>query len=432
MSLLDARTVPADSLSTQRLHDAGYDYRIVDVTDAAAGAAFARADSRGFLAGEPKDEVIEALRDAWSTRRNIGVFEERAESGPLPVATVNSWVAPLTVPGGELPMWAISSVTVAATHRRRGIARNLLEGELRAAAASGVPIAGLTVSEATIYSRYGFAPALPMARVKVDTLRAGWIGGVAPGRLEYLEREQLATVLGEMHDRARRLRTGQIPGWPARWRRAAGLSADNPKGDEVRGVRYLDADGETRGVVAYRLEDRPDVFRSSLGINLLVTETDEALRALWGFVVHHDLVDEVRVDLRPVDDPILYLVADQRAVEFTVHDHGWLRVLDVPAALTGRTYRSPLDVVLRVDDALGFADGAWRLVVDGEGRATVTVTDAAPDVELGVVELSAIYAGGVRATQLAAAGRIRTEPAVAAALDDAFRTAEAPLLGIWY
>ena len=61
-------------------------------------------------------------------------------------------------------MWAISMVTVAATHRRRGIARGLLEGELRAAASAGVPMAGLTVTEATIYGRYGFGPAVPVSR----------------------------------------------------------------------------------------------------------------------------------------------------------------------------------------------------------------------------------------------------------------------------
>lgn len=49
-----------------------------------------------------------------------------------------------------------------------------------------------------------------------------------------------------------------------------------------------------------------------------------------------------------------------------------------------------------------------------------------------VVELSAIYAGGVRATQLAAAGRIQGERETLARLDDALRTADAPLLGIWY
>src|SRR5690606_26901044 len=118
--------------------------------------------------------------------------------------------------------WAISSVTVAATHRRRGIARALLEGELRAAAAHGVPLAGLTVSEATIYGRYGFASALPVARIAVDTRRAGWASPMPEGRLEYLEGETLQRMLGSVHEKARQRRAGTIAGWDWRWTRAAG------------------------------------------------------------------------------------------------------------------------------------------------------------------------------------------------------------------
>src|SRR5690606_14807881 len=131
---------------------------------------------------------------------------------------------------------------------------------------------------------------------------------------------------------------------------------------------------------------------------------DEAQRALWGFAVNHDLVDRVEAALRPTDDPILHMVTDQRSVEVGVHDHGWLRLLDVPAALRGRRFAGALDVVLRVADAYGFADGTWRVRADAEGVASVEDTGAAADVTLGVAELSTSYAGGVPLSQLAAAG----------------------------
>src|SRR5690606_4513576 len=141
--------------------------------------AFIRAIARGFIESEPTAEKIEAARVGQLGRRLIGVFDATSPQRELPVATVGSWIAPLTVPGGELPMWAVSEVTVAPTHRRRGIARAMLEGELRAAAAAGVPLAGLTASEATIYGRYGFGPATWQTRWRVDTRRAGW-GGTDP------------------------------------------------------------------------------------------------------------------------------------------------------------------------------------------------------------------------------------------------------------
>ena len=429
MTDIDATDQPADPQSAERLHRSGFDYRIVDTADAQATAAFLRAETRGFLDAEPTDESRDEMAGILQDRRNIGVFDG---DDPLPIATVNSWVTPLTVPGGEVPMWAISSVTVSATHRRRGIARQLLEGELRAAATAGVPVAGLTVSEATIYGRYGFGAAIPVAQLTIDARRAGWAAPDASGRFAYVEKDELATVLGELHDRARTQRPGQIAGWPARWRRMAGLGPSDKGAAEVRGVVWRDDEGRPRGAVAYRLAEVEGEFRAELQVRHLVADTDEGLRAMWSFLLHHDLVNRVSVDLRPVDDPVTWLVADQRAVTQRVHDHGWLRILDVPAALQARTYAGEdLEITVEVTDALGFAEGIWRVRVSG-GTATVQATDAAPDVTLDVATLSSAYVGGVPLTQLAAAGRVHGDGAQIIAFSEALRSPEAPVLSIWY
>lgn len=432
--MTDARNVPVDPVSAGRLAAKNLEYRLVDNGSDADTEAFLRAEARGFLDADPTPEQIVADRATLVTRRNVGVFEQDAPEGALPVATVNSWVTPLTIPGGEVDMWAISAVTVSGTHRRRGIARNLLEGELRAAADAGIPLAGLTVSEATIYERYGFASAIPAAKVSIDAPRAGWNGPATDGRIEYIERESLQSDLSALHEEARTQRAGQIAGWDARWERIAGLSVGHTAPRAVRGVRYVDADGAVRGAMAYSLKEVAGSFRADMEIHHLASTTTDALAALWRFALQHDLVSKVVVDLRPVDDPITWLVTDQRGVELTPHDHGWLRILDVPAVLTARSYRAPLDLVLRVDDALGFAGGVWRLTTDADGAAAVVRLDGdvEADVELAVGALSAIYAGGVSAVRLRAAGRLRASAETAAALDDAFRTSDAPLLGIWY
>jgi len=430
--MTDARQIPVDPESAERLAGQNLTYRLVDTTSDADAEAFLRADARGFLDGEPEADVVAADREGIKERRNIGVFEAGAPVGTWPVATVNSWVTPLTVPGAEIDMWAISSVTVSGTHRRRGIARALLEGELRAAASAGVPIAGLTVSEATIYGRYGFAPAVPVAKITVDTRRAGWAAPAPAGRVEYVDKEALPTTVATVHDIERTQRAGQIAGWQRRWGRMTGVAAGNPSAAKVRGVRYLDDDGNVRGVMVYTLEDIPGLFRSEMRIALLSAVTPDALTALWGFALQHDLVDRVTADLRPVDDPLPWLVNDPRGVEVRVHDHGWLRILDVPAALEARAYRAPLDLVVRVDDALGFAGGTWRLAI-ADGRASVTTAETDQvDVVLDVASLSALYLGGVSAAQLRAAGRLDAAAQVAASVDDAFRDAQAPVLGIWY
>lgn len=430
--MTDATRIPVDPASEQRLAGQDLTYRLIDTASDADTEAFLRADTRGFLGEEPAADVVAADRAGIAERRNIGVFEAGAPVGSWPVATVNSWVAPLTVPGGEIGMWAISSVTVSGTHRRRGIARALLEGELRAAASAGVPIAGLTASEATIYGRYGFAPAVPVARMTVDTRRAGWAAPAPTGRVEYIEKEALKTTLAAVHEVARTQRAGQIAGWDRRWARMAAVAPGNPAAAKVRGVRYIDEHGHTRGVMAYTLEEIPGAFRSTMSISLLSAVTPDALTALWGFALQHDLVDRVTADLRPVDDPLPWLVNDPRGVELVVHDHGWLRILDLPAALSARTYRAPLDIVLRVDDPLGFAEGSWRLTIADGSATAAPANSGSADVIVDIGTLSALYVGGVSAVQLRAAGRLDATAEVAASIDDAFRPAQAPVLGIWY
>ncbi|MFB4348290.1 GNAT family N-acetyltransferase [Microbacterium sp. CR_7] len=434
MTIIDARDIPADSASAGRLSAEGLEYRVIDVSDPAAAEAFQRAVSRGFLGPESTSESLEFGRSTFESRRNTGVYDAEVPDG-RPVATIDSWVTPMTLPGGgELPMWAISGVTVSGTHRRRGIARALLEGELRAAAAAGVPLAGLTVSEATIYGRYGFGSAVPVVRYVIDTRRAGWAVPAAPGRLEYVDRETLASELGAVHERARTGRPGQIPGWSARWGGMAGLSPSDTDRDKARGVRYRDESGEVRGVIAYTLEEGTDAaWRHTLKIRLLVADTADATAALWRFALQHDLVDRVVADLRPVDDPLPWLVHDQRGVTQTLHDHGWLRILDLAACLTARRYAAPLDLVLRVRDPLGFAEGDWRLIIGADGVAQVEPAHTgAPDVELDVSALSSLYAGGVRASALHGAGRIEADGDAVAMIDRAFTSTPAPGLDIWY
>lgn len=436
MNSVDARTVPADPESARRLREQGFDYRVVDIADYGSAVAFAQAAERGFLGGAPSDAEIERMRETWAERRNVGVYEADAVASALPVGTVNSWVASMSLPGADarsaIPMWAISMVTVAATHRRRGIARGLLEGELRAAASAGVPVAGLTVTEATIYGRYGFGPAVPVSRIAVDARTSGWRAPQAPGRLEYVGLDELARELGELHERARFARAGQIAGWRGRWLGQAGLGAGSKKDASARGVHYRDVDGVVRGAIAYTLKELPGSFRNSMTIRQLVAETDDALSALWGFAVNHDLVDRIEADLRPVDDPVVRLVANPHAVDVAVRDHGWLRILDAPAALRARRYAASLDTVIRVEDGYGFADGTWRLSIDTAGAAEVEATDAAPDVVLDVATLSSAYAGGVPLTQLAAAGRVQGDAAAVTALGRALYADPAPTLSIWY
>lgn len=342
MSQIDARAVAADPTSEKALKRVGLDYRRVEPANPAELDGFCRAVARGFLKSEPTEVEIDAQRATQTERRLIGVYDETGSRPDMPAATVSSWASPLTVPGGELPMWAISEVTVAPTHRRRGIARAMIEGELRAAADAGAAIAGLTASEATIYGRYGFGAASWKTSWSIDTRRARWNGAEPGGKLQYLDRESLAEAIGTVHERTRASRIGDIAGWPLNWRRIAGAVPGEPHATSVRGIRYLDAEGALRGAMAYRIiESETDWPRSRLEIRHLTGETPAARAALWRFALQHDLIGTVTADTRPIDEALPWMIADARAAVRTVRDHEWLRILDVPRALKARGFSTP-------------------------------------------------------------------------------------------
>lgn len=399
---------------------------------------------RGFLGERSSDEQRQAWRAGLDGCRLVGVYDPRGAEPSIPVATVNSWVMDVTIDVERfLPMWSISAVTVSSTHRRRGIARALLEGELRAAASAGVPIAGLTVSEATIYGRYGFGAAAHTGVWTIDARRAGWVGprpteGERPGRLDQIEREAIQRDLATLNAATRGGRPGDIEGWGPLWAEIAGLRPGKPD-PKVRGVRYTDADGALRGLLVYTLENNPaDFTRATLEVHAALADGRDAYAAIWRYALEHDLVGTVTASLRSLDEPLRWMIADERALVVTERDHHWLRILDVPAALGARRYRVPGSVTLLVADPLGFADDAWHVSIDGAGAAVVervSDVDRLPGpglVSLGVSELSALLLGGVTASTLLAAGRLQTDAETAAWLDLTFTPATAPQLSYWY
>ncbi|MDX2377077.1 GNAT family N-acetyltransferase [Microbacterium sp. LRZ72] len=434
MSTNEAKHHPLDPTSTQTLAERGLEYRAIDTSDVRVFAAFAQSEARGFLEAEQSPERTREFVDAVAYRRLTGVYDPASAAPDSPVGTIDSWVAQLSLPGRRTtPMWAISGVTVAATHRRRGIARAMLEGELRAAVSAGLPLAGLTATEATIYGRFGFAPAAFATHWSIDVHRVRWAGPATTGRLDFVDRPRAADELAALHERVRLHHPGQIDAWPGRWRELTGTAGGAEGGQKIRAVRSANADGVTEGVALYRLvEDSRDYSRHTLELICMITATRAAYATLWRFVLEHDLVSRVEAPLWAIDEPVRWMIADQRAATVTTLDHEWLRVLDVPAVLTARAYAAPVAVVIEVSDEFGFAAGRWRLETDAAGHAEVTATAAEPDVVLPVSSLSSLVLGGVRAATLRDAGRLHAERHVASMIDAAFVAPDVPYLAIWY
>jgi predicted acetyltransferase len=173
-----------------------------------------------------------------------------------------------------------------------------------------------------------------------------------------------------------------------------------------------------RGYALYSAVRQPDAepFLPSdvLTVHELMAADPAASAALWTNLLSRDLTSELRAFLRPVDDPLLFQLADPRRARPQPADGLWVRIIDVPAALAGRRYSCPVDVVIEVrDDILPANTGRWRLTTAagageaGRGLAAscVRVTSAA-DLALDVTQLGAAYLGGTRLGTIAEAGLV--------------------------
>jgi predicted acetyltransferase len=428
--------VPIDEVSAQSLAARGLRLGLVDTTDTPGFEAWLRADLRGFHLPESSAEGMAREIAGLANRRTTGVWDDTTLDPSVPVGTVSSWPVSMTVPGRRtIEAWAISSVTVAPTHRRRGIARALLEGELRTAQDLGIPVATLTVSESTIYGRYGFAPAAFASSLEIDTSRVTWTGPDAAGRVNFITRSQFRIDVAAMHERVRLDSPGQIPAWGLRWDQLAGLADDDrSKSADLRAVRYDSADGHPEGLALYRVtENESDFTQHTLTVLYLSHETDEAYSALWRHLLDMDLVRRLKAPLRSVDEPVVWNVSDRRAVSQSTWDHLWLRILSVRESLEARTFAAAGRCVLHVDDELGLAGGTYLLEVDAAGRGRVTEGfDGDADISLPITSLSAIYLGGVSAVTLESAGLLHGRAEAVALLDAMFHSARAPWLSIWF
>ncbi len=415
----------------------------VDTADRAAFEAWLQADARGFhgerIAGTQLDELV----GQTAYRRTSGVWDDTAAEPETPIATVSSWPLAMTVPGEmQVPAWAISSVTVAPTHHRRGIARALLEGELRTAAAQNLPLAVLTASEATLYGRYGFGPATQGADLTIQTRRAGWAGRETAGRVHLVSLQHIHGSGREILERAQLGSPGDVTLDEQLWGELVGVVGDEDNAKQNRAVRFDDADGVPQGFAIYSVKHSGGENTERVAtVEYLCSVTDDAYAGLWQYLLGLDLVGSVSARLRPVDEPLLWLVANPRAVRVAaVNDHLWVRILDLKDALEARRYSAPGRIVLRVSDPLGFADGRVLLAIDDAGVGTITalesdvgVPDATAELTLGVSELGALYVGGMSAATLARAGRLtEVQPGSAIAFDAAFRSPTTPWLSTWF
>jgi predicted acetyltransferase len=233
-------------------------------------------------------------------------------------------------------------------------------------------------------------------------------------RLRIAEPDAALPELAKVYDAVLATRPGMFGRNDAWWRSAIYDPAEYRQGaGPLRCLLAEDASG-TRGYALYAGVDTWAGFlpENVLTVRELMATDLAASAALCTDLLSRDLTTEFRLPHRPVDDPLLYQLADPRRTRPKLNDNLWVRIVDLPRALAGRSYACPVDVVLEVrDEILPANAGRWRLTTTAEapggGLAASCVPANAPaDLALDVTELGAAYLGGTRLGAMAGSGLV--------------------------
>ena len=360
--------------------------------------AFERATALAFGETLDDDEVAHYVELSDADRTLV------ARDGDLIVATTQHIDFTVSVPFAP-PVWCpgITSVGVRPTHRRRGILTSLMRHQIDDLRGRGAAWAALYASEAAIYGRFGFGVASRSVNFAIERPWGGFDHRDAPLEAELLDAEQALARVPAVYEAARATVPGMMSSPELWWRHR--LQWDPASDRDGASQRFIVAVGD-RAYALYRVKQAwsdtgPD---STLRIEECVAADPAAYRQLWAYLFGVDLVQRVTADQMAVDDPLPWWLRDRTKLRITEGIPGYVRLIDVGAALSQRGTRATGAVVLDVTDAFCPANaGRWRLTGDG-AMLRAERADAPADVALDVRELASLSLGGVSASQLVHAG----------------------------
>ncbi len=380
--------------------------------------------------GERTAKWVKNVGRRWNPERAWGA-RERGEW----VATLETEDRTVTVPGrdGATELVAadgLTSVTVAATHRRRGLLSQMATASLRAAQERGVVLSMLISAEWPIYGRFGYAPAAFTAYRTLHRERRGTTVDGDLTRLRQVTRKEYGEIAPDVFERARRRRAGQVDRHHPWWDETLGLDGWELTHELSHNYLVHDGDDGPDGILAWTTKGEAESWHAPLAtvkVDSLFTATDSAERDFWAYLTGLDLVDRIELS-GPVDEPANWLLGDARALRLTeIADHLWVKLLDVPGALAARRYAVPGELVLQVvDESEVSAAGRVRLTAE-DGHAEAQPTTTTPDLTLAQTALAAVYLGGVSLRAQMIAGTVTEHtPGALQRADAMFATALAP------
>ncbi len=376
---------------------------------------------------------LDARRPLYLISRSFGACE-----GKDVVGTAAAWPCDMVVPGGgRVDAAAVTGVGVLPTHTRRGILTSLMRTQLEDVADQGQPVAILYASESIIYGRFGYGLATTGASLSLETRHGRFLEPVDDaGRLRLVSRADALALFPTIFEEFDRERPGTISRPLVRWAHPF-MYGEPPEGEPTPPEFYVvheDAKGKLDGAMAYEILDRDSWWVKPGYIELHdLFGSPSAYVSLWRHALDVDLAGGVKFHMRMADEPLRWMLADPRRLEMKLEDQLWLRVLDVRAALSARTYGRAGRLVLDVADPFLGRGGRFELEADESGQATCKTSRRAADLELTIADLGAVYLGGHSFAALAAAGRVvERRPGAVALADQLFAHHPLPWCGTFF
>jgi len=342
----------------------------------------------------------------------------------------------MSLPGGAVvPVAGLTWVGVHPDARRRGVLSAMMTDHLARTHEAGTAISALHASEAGIYGRFGYGLAVLTHEVEVgrgtiftaphledeaSAITTHMVTMADPGVTERMRACQLASATAF---------PGTIVGSPDFFSLMAVQTPETLRDKEPRRILFARRDGRDVGFVGLRRQHKWQNARPSGVVTAGTFCGSPAARlALARRVVDLDLMGTTKLENIGVDDPLLGWVGGPRGTgSLQTWDSTWVRLVDLEAAWSLRSYEADCDVVVEVSDRCAPWNAArWRLTASS-GVGSASRTDAAADLSLDVAVLGAGYLGGGSIGGLLRAGLVREHRAGAyAALVRAMRTVVAP------